>query len=454
MPYIAINPATEETIASYTNHTPEQVEAALAAASDAFIQWRATSFEQRALLMHRAADLLEEETTSTAHRLTSEMGKTLTAAKGEVAKCAATMHYFADHAAFLLADEIIGSPARSSGVRYEPLGVVLAVMPWNFALWQAVRFIAPSLMAGNVGLLKHASNVPGTAQFLEDLFTRAGFPRGVFANLFIGHGELSNMIGDDRIAAVTLTGSEGAGQAVGRAAGASLKKCVLELGGSDAFIVARSADLEHTIPLAVTARVQNNGQSCIAAKRFIVVKDRAEEFIEGFVAAMAAVVVGDPMDPKTIVGPLVNAAQRDLLAEQVDDAVAKGAVVRTGGQKLAGTGFYYSPTVLTNVPADSRAGCEELFGPVAVVEVVDTLEDGIRLANSTPWGLGASIWATDESEINQAIAGVEAGMVFANAIVASTPELPFGGIKRSGYGRELSTHGIREFTNVKTFYVA
>lgn len=454
MPYTAVNPTTEELIANYPDHSPEEVEAAVATAAQAFVEWRATSFAERARLMHRAAELLEEEALACATRLTAEMGKTLTAAQGEVAKCAAAMHYFADHAESLLSEEAVESPARRSGVRYEPLGLVLAVMPWNFAMWQAVRFIAPSLMAGNVGLLKHASNVPGTAQYLGELFTRAGFPPGVFANLFIGHSELSKLIADDRVAAVTLTGSEGAGRAVGEAAGASLKKCVLELGGSDAFIVAPSADLEHTIPLAVTARVQNNGQSCIAAKRFIVVKDRAEEFIEKFVAAMAAVVVGDPMDSHTIVGPLANAAQRDLLADQVADAVAKGAVVRTGGQKLDGRGFFYSPTVLTDVPADSRAGCEELFGPVAVVEVVEDLDEAIRVANSTPWGLGGSIWATDEDEINRAIGGVEAGMVFANAVVASTPELPFGGIKRSGYGRELSSHGIREFTNIKTFYVA
>jgi succinate-semialdehyde dehydrogenase/glutarate-semialdehyde dehydrogenase len=309
-------------------------------------------------------------------------------------------------------------------------------------------------MAGNVGILKHAHNVPGTAKFLEELFLRAGFPGGVFANLFIDHKGLSALIADERVAAVTLTGSEGAGRAVGQAAGANLKKCVLELGGSDAFVVANSADMERTIPMAVTGRIQNNGQSCIAAKRFIVVKERADEFIDGFTAAMAAVVVGDPMDPATVMGPLVNAEQRDLLDAQVQDAVAKGAVVRTGGKKIEGKGYFYPATVLTNVPRESRAGCEELFGPVAVVEVVENLDEAIVLANSTPWGLGGSIWATDPKEIEQAIAGIEAGMVFANSIVASTPELPFGGIKRSGYGRELSAQGIREFTNVKTFYIA
>lgn len=454
MTFTAINPATEEVLHEFAGHAPDEIEDALATAAAAFAPWRASSFDDRAACMNRAAEILERDPETPARMLTAEMGKTINAAKAEVAKSALAMRYFAQHAEELLADEIIASGASRSGVRYEPLGVVLAVMPWNYAMWQAVRFIAPSLMAGNVGILKHARNVPGTAHFMEDLFLRAGCPKGVFTNLFVGHEGLAKLIADDRVAAVTLTGSEGAGVAVGRAAGENLKKCVLELGGSDAFIVASSADLALTIPMAVTARVQNNGQSCIAAKRFIVVKDRAAEFLEGFVAAMDAVVVGDPMDPRTVVGPLVNEAQRDLLDAQVQDAVAKGAVVRAGGKKGDGPGYYYPPTVLTDVPRDSRAGCEELFGPVAVVEVVESLDEAIALANATPWGLGGSIWATDPDEIDRAIEGIEAGMVFANAIVASTPELPFGGIKRSGYGRELSAHGIREFTNTKTFYIA
>lgn len=454
MSFTAVNPATEEVIASYPEHTPAEVDAALDVAVAAFKSWRDTPFKDRGEMMARMAQILEDEVDSAGELLTSEMGKTFTAAKGEVRKCAGTMRYYAEHAEEMLSEEIIASPASRSGIRYEPLGVVLAVMPWNFALWQAVRFAAPSIMAGNVGVLKHAHNVPGSARYLEGLFTRAGFPKGVFTNLFLGHQALADAIADDRVAAVTLTGSEGAGRIVGRQAGEHLKKCVLELGGSDAFIVASSADMERTIPMAVTARVQNNGQSCIAAKRFIVVKERAEEFIEGFAKAMSEVVVGDPMDPATVVGPLVNAQQREELHAQVQDSVAKGAVVRAGGRKIEGRGFYYEPTVLTNVPRDSRAGCEELFGPVAVVEVVEDLDEAIELANATPWGLGGSIWATDPREIDRAIAGVEAGMVFANAIVASTPELPFGGIKKSGYGRELSSQGIREFVNVKTFYVA
>jgi succinate-semialdehyde dehydrogenase/glutarate-semialdehyde dehydrogenase len=454
MAYTSTNPTTGEVIKQYPTHSPEEVEAAVAESTKAFEEWRATSFKERADLMNHAAELLEGELATVAEQLTAEMGKTLTAAKGEVTKCIGTMRYFAEHAESLLADEIIASSATRSGIRYEPLGTVVAIMPWNFAMWQAIRFIAPSIMAGNVGLLKHASNVPGTAKYLGELFVRAGFPVGVFANLFIDHQTLADLIADDRIAAVTLTGSEGAGKTVGQLAGVNLKKCVLELGGSDAFIVAISADLERTIPLAVTARIQNNGQSCIAAKRFIVVQDRADEFIAGFVEAMAAVVVGDPMDPATVMGPLVSASQRDEIDAQVQDSVAKGATLHTGGKKPDGKGFFYPPTVLTNVPRDSRAGCEELFGPVAVVEVVENLDEAIQLANATPWGLGGSIWATDHEEIEKAIAGIEAGMVFANAVVSSMPELPFGGIKRSGYGRELSSQGIREFTNVKTFYIS
>jgi succinate-semialdehyde dehydrogenase/glutarate-semialdehyde dehydrogenase len=454
MSFTSTNPATGEVLKDYPGHTPEEIESALAESAIAFVQWRDTAIKERADLMNRAADLLEGELAMVAELLTSEMGKTLVAAKGEVTKCIGTMRYYAEHTEALLADEIISSSALRSGIRYEPLGAVLAIMPWNFPMWQAIRFIAPSIMAGNVGLLKHASNVPGTAKYLGELFVRAGFPVGVFAHLFIDHQALADLIADDRIAAVTLTGSEGAGKTVGQLAGANLKKCVLELGGSDAFIVAASADMERTIPLAVTARVQNNGQSCIAAKRFIVVRERADEFIEGFAAAMAAVVVGDPMDPTTVLGPLVSASQRDEINAQVQDSVAKGAVVRAGGKRPEGKGFFYPATVLTNVPRDSRAGCEELFGPVAVVEVVDNLDDAIALANATPWGLGGSIWATNQEEIDKAVAGIDAGMVFANAVVASMPELPFGGIKKSGYGRELSSQGIREFTNIKSFYIA
>jgi succinate-semialdehyde dehydrogenase/glutarate-semialdehyde dehydrogenase len=452
--YISINPATEEVIAEFALHSDEYIEEALDASTHAFVGWRTTSFDKRAELMRTASGVLEQESDEVAMLLTSEMGKTLTSAKAEVAKCVSTMRYFAQHAESLLSEEVISSSARYSGIRYEPLGTVLAVMPWNYALWQAIRFLAPGLMAGNCAVLKHAHNVPRAASYLESLFLRAGFPTGVFTNLFIGHSELPTLIGDDRIAAVTLTGSEGAGIAVGGAAGASLKKCVLELGGSDAFVVASSADMARTIPMAVTGRIQNNGQSCIAAKRFIVVEERAPEFIDGFVAAMGAVTMGDPTDPANALGPLVNVQQRDLLHAQVEDSVAAGAVLRVGGFVPNQKGYYYPATVLTDVPRESRAGCEEMFGPVADVIVVSDLEEAIRVANSTPWGLGSSVWATDQGEIDAATAGLEAGLVFANSIVASMPELPFGGIKRSGYGRELSALGIREFTNAKTFYMA
>lgn len=454
MSFVATNPTTGAVLGEYPVLDAAGREALLATADAAFREWRTTSLEERALLMHRAAELLEGEVPVVAEMMTREMGKTFAAAKGEVAKCAMTMRYFADRAADMLADELIASSASRSGVRFEPVGVVLAIMPWNFPLWQAVRFAAPALMAGNTGILKHAPNVPETAAFLGHLFTRAGFPSGVFTNAYIDVNDVAEVIRDPRIAAVTLTGSERAGRAVAAVAGASLKKSVLELGGSDAFIVAASADLDDVIPFAVTARVQNNGQSCIASKRFIVVEARYDEFVERFGRAMSEVVVGDPMNPSTVVGPLVSAAQRDLLTAQVNDAVAQGARVITGGTPLDGPGFFYPPTVLVDVPATSRAGCEELFGPVAVVHRVATLEDAIALANATPWGLGGSIWATDQKEIDAAIAGIEAGMVFANAVVASTPELPFGGIKNSGFGRELSPYGIREFVNIKTFYQA
>ena len=454
MPYVSVNPATGEIVSTYDDFTPEEVDRRLGLAAAASTNWRTTSFEDRSRLMTRGAELLEGEIPVVAEMLSREMGKTFAAAKGEASKCAMTMRYYAEHAESMLVEQPIDSPASRSGVRYDPLGVVLAVMPWNFPLWQVIRFAAPALMAGNVGVLKHASNVPESALYLEGLFKRAGFPDGSFVNLFIPGSRVADVIRDERIAAVTLTGSEAAGESVASAAGSVLKKCVLELGGSDPFIVASSADLDRAVPMAVTGRVQNNGQSCIAAKRFIVVEDRAEEFIARFSDAMEAVQVGDPLDPATVVGPLVSADQRDEVAEQVADALAKGAVATAGGSAIDGPGFFYRPTVLTGVTADMRAGVEEIFGPVAVVSVVKDLEEAIALGNDCPWGLGASVWAEDPTEQERAIEAVDAGMVFVNAIVASTPELPFGGIKRSGYGRELSAVGMREFCNAKTVYVA
>jgi len=454
MAYVSTNPTTGQVEATFDFHTPSEVDERLELAHQAASVWRATPFERRARHMVTAAELLEGEVPVIAEMLSREMGKTFAAAKGEVAKCAQTMRFYAEHAASFLADEQISSSASSSGIRYEPLGAVLAVMPWNFPLWQVVRFAAPNLMAGNVGVLKHASNVPQAARFLEGLFLRAGFPLGCFVNLLLPSSRVADVIRDERIAAVTLTGSEGAGRAVAATAGDVLKKCVLELGGSDAFVVASSADLEVCVPKAVTARVQNNGQSCIASKRFIVVEDRADEFLAGFSEAMAALVVGDPMEPGTDVGPLVSASQRDEVMSQVNDALAKGAVATAGGTALGGDGYFYLPTVLTGVTTSMRAGTEEIFGPVAVVHTVADLAAALELANATPWGLGASLWATDPEEQRQGLEGLDAGMVFVNAMVASTPELPFGGIKRSGYGRELAGVGMREFTNAKTFYVA
>jgi succinate-semialdehyde dehydrogenase / glutarate-semialdehyde dehydrogenase len=454
MAYVAINPATGEEVARYDFHGPEEIERRVARADATWRAWRATPFELRSRLMVSAAELLEAELPSVATLLTTEMGKTFASAKGEVAKCALCMRYYAEHAERYLSTERIATSGKDSGIRFEPLGPVLAIMPWNFPLWQVVRFAAPAIMAGNVGVLKHASNVPGAADFLEQLFVRAGFPEGVFTNLFASIDDVSNVIADDRIAAVTLTGSERAGRSVASQAGQHLKKTVLELGGSDPFVVAESADLERTVPLAVTARVQNNGQSCIASKRFIVVASRADEFIDRFSSAMGAVPTGDPFDPATILGPVVSAAQRDELAGQVGDSVTKGATATAGGTVPDGAGFFYPATVLTEVDPSMRAGCEELFGPVAVVQTAKDLDDAITIANSTPWGLGASVWAQDADEQRRGIEDLEAGMVFVNAIVASTPELPFGGIRRSGYGRELGAHGIHEFTNVKSFFVS
>jgi len=454
MPFISINPATEEVNATYDTHSDAHVQAEIGRAHEAFDSWKKLSFADRALLMVRAAELLESEIPVTAELMSSEMGKTFAAAKGEAAKCASTMRYYAEHAESLLLTQSVKTPAKNSGVRYDPIGALFGVMPWNFPLWQITRFVAPNLMAGNVVLIKHAPNVPGCAQYIADLFKRAGFPEGVYTNLFVEIEQVEAIIADPRIQGVTLTGSERAGRSVAALAGKYLKKCVLELGGSDPFIVASSADMDHTIPLAVTARVQNNGQACIAAKRFIVVKDRAEEFTTKFSEAMKAVPVGSPMEPTTVLGPLVNKSQYELITAQVADSISKGAVVHAGGAPLEGKGYFYPATVLSSVPSTSRAGCEELFGPVAVVNVVEDLAAAIELANATPWGLGAMIYATDEKEIHQAIVGIDAGMVFANANVASMPELPFGGTKSSGFGRELGANGIREFMNAKTFYVA
>jgi succinate-semialdehyde dehydrogenase / glutarate-semialdehyde dehydrogenase len=454
MPFATINPATGKTEKEFQAHTPAEVEAILDRAMAAFAEYRTTTYAERSRHLLTAAELLEGEVPDVARVLTTEMGKTFAAAKAEVSKCAVGLRWFADNAGALLADEPIATTGSRSYVHYQPLGAVLAIMPWNFPMWQVIRFAAPALMVGNVGLLKHASNVPQTALAIEDLFRRAGLPEGVFTNLFVPSSEIAALVHDPRIAAVTLTGSEPAGMSVAAAAGDALKKTVLELGGSDPFIVLPSADLNAAVRTAVTARVQNNGQSCIAAKRFIVVDGVADEFESRFVEAMSALVVGDPFDPATDVGPIVSEAQRDELVGQVEEAVRQGAIVHTGAPVPDGDGWWFAPTVLSGITTDMDVAREEIFGPVAMVLRVPDVAAAIEVANATPFGLGSSVWGADEADIARCVEGIEAGAVFVNAMVASMPELPFGGIKRSGYGRELSELGLKEFTNPKTVYVA
>ena len=452
MPYATINPATGQTEKTYPAHTPAEVEAILQRAADTFAEYRTTSYAERARHLINAADLFEGEAPDIARIVTIEMGKTFASARGEASKCALGLRWFAEHGESLLADQPIATGASRSYVHYQPIGVVLAIMPWNFPLWQVVRFAAPALMVGNVGLLKHASNVPQTALLIEDIFRRAGLPEGAFSNLFVESKDVAAIIEDPRIAAVTLTGSERAGMSVAATAGHALKKSVLELGGSDPFIVLPSADLDAAVQTAVTARVQNNGQSCIAAKRFIVVEAVADEFLRRFIEAMDALVVGDPFDPATQVGPIVTEAQRAELMGQIQEARSQGAVVH-GGTPLDGPGWYLKPTVLSGVTADMPVAQEEIFGPVAIVERVPDLTAAISVANSTTFGLGSSVWTNDEGEQQRCIEEIEAGAVFVNAMVVSMPELPFGGIKRSGFGRELSELGLKEFTNAKTVWI-
>jgi len=454
MPFATINPATGKTEKEFPALTPDELERLLQRASAAFAEYRTTTFAERSRHLITAAELLEGEVPDVARILTTEMGKTFAAAKAEVSKCAVGLRWFADNAEELLADESITSAATRSYVHYQPLGIVLAVMPWNFPLWQVIRFAAPALMLGNVGLLKHASNVPQTALAIEDLFRRAGLPEGVFTNLFVESKDIADLIEDPRIAAVTLTGSEYAGMSVASAAGRALKKTVLELGGSDPFVVTATADLDAAVRTAVTARVQNNGQSCIAAKRFIVVEEVAQEFLERFTGAMDALVVGDPFDPATDVGPIVSQAQRDELMGQIEAARQQGATAHAGAKVPDSDGWYLAPTVLSGVTTDMPVAREEFFGPVAMVIRVPDVAAAIEAANATPFGLGSSVWSQDEDEIARCIEGIEAGAVFVNAMVASAPELPFGGIKRSGYGRELSELGLKEFANAKTVFVA
>jgi succinate-semialdehyde dehydrogenase/glutarate-semialdehyde dehydrogenase len=448
-----VNPATGDCLVRFDALTESQLEEKLARAAAAFLTYRRTTFAERAGWMTRAAEILEAEKDAFARIMTLEMGKPLDAARQEAAKCATACRYYVEHAAHLLADELVDTGGPMSFIRYQPIGAVLAVMPWNFPFWQVFRFLAPALMAGNVGLLKHASNVPQCALAIEDIVRRAGFPADVFQTLLIGATMVRGLIDDPRVKAVTLTGSEPAGRQVAGQAGKQIKKCVLELGGSDPFIVMPSADLDAAVRTAVQARVINNGQSCIAAKRFIVEEAIAGEFERRFVETMSQLVVGDPMQDATQVGPLATPVILHELDEQVRRSVAAGARVLTGGCRVERPGNFYAPTVLADVPEDAPAYREELFGPVAVLMRVRGIAAAIQLANDTPFGLGASAWTREAAEQERFVEEIDAGMVFINGMVASDPRLPFGGVKASGYGRELSAWGIREFVNVKTVVV-
>ena len=453
MTIASVNPATGETLATFTPHGDAEIEARLAAAAAAAAGWRRTPVAERTALVARAAELLDERREALARLATLEMGKTLAAARAEVEKCAWVCRHYAAEAAGMLATEEVATDARRSFVRFDPLGVVLAVMPWNFPYWQVFRFAAPALAAGNAALLKHASNVPQCALAIEAIWRDAGAPAGLFGALLVGGARVAPLLADPRIAAATLTGSEPAGASVARAAGESLKKVVFELGGSDPFLVLPSADLDRAVATAVTARVLNNGQSCIAAKRFLVHRDVYEPFTARFVAAMGALRMGDPLAPETDLGPLATPAIRAELQAQVERSVAAGAHLLLGGSVPAGPGCFYPPTVLAEVPPDAPAAREELFGPVAPLFRVDSLDEAIALANATDFGLGAAAFTTDPAEQERLAAELDAGSVFCNGLVKSDPRLPFGGIKRSGFGRELAAFGLREFVNAKTVWI-
>jgi succinate-semialdehyde dehydrogenase / glutarate-semialdehyde dehydrogenase len=457
MPIATINPTTGETVTTFTPATSDEIEDALGRAHRRFTEYRKTSYPQRAEWTRATADLLDAEADEVAAMMTLEMGKTLSAAKAEVLKCAKGFRYYADHAEAMLADEPADPAAVGASkayARYQPLGVVLAVMPWNFPLWQAVRFAAPALMAGNVGILKHASNVPQCALYLADVIGRGGFPDGCFQTLLISSAEVEAILRDPRVVAATLTGSEPAGRSVAAIAGDEVKHTVLELGGSDPFIVMPSADLDAAAEAAVTARVQNNGQSCIAAKRFIAHADIYDDFAAKFTERMAALKVGDPTDADTVVGPLATEQGRVDVEKLVEGAVAAGAVVRCGGKRLDRPGWFYPPTVITDITRDMPIFTEEVFGPVASLYRAADIDEAIDIANATSFGLGSNAWTNETSEQQRFIDDIEAGQVFINGMTVSYPELPFGGIKRSGYGRELSAHGIREFCNIKTVWIA
>jgi succinate-semialdehyde dehydrogenase/glutarate-semialdehyde dehydrogenase len=449
----SVNPATGEHLRDFAPHSDGEIEARLANAVAGFRRWRRTSIDERAAVVRRAADILDADSARFAELMTLEMGKLIGAAREEVAKCALTCRFYADNAERLLAPEPVPIEGERSFVAYQPLGPVLAVMPWNFPFWQVLRFAAPALAAGNVALLKHASNVPQCALAIEDVFARAGAPDGVFQTLLVGSDVVSRILSDPRIAAATLTGSEGAGSSVASIAGRHIKKTVLELGGSDAFIVMPSADVALAADTAVKARIINSGQSCIAAKRFIVHGAVADDFERRFVGAMAGLKVGNPMLPETRVGPLASEQLLRELEEQVDRSVSAGARLLTGGRRIDGRGWFYAPTVLTDIPIDAPAYRDETFGPVASLFRVNGIDEAIELANGTRFGLGSSAWTRDAAEVDRFAEEIDAGTLFVNGMVASDPRFPFGGVKASGYGRELGAYGLREFTNVKTVRV-
>jgi succinate-semialdehyde dehydrogenase / glutarate-semialdehyde dehydrogenase len=450
------DPRTGTVVKTFDELTDDQLEEKLARAAAAFESYRLTTHEERAGWLRAAADICDKRTEEVAEMMTLEMGKTKKAAAAEVQKCSAVLRYYADNAADFLSDEPVDADtvnASQAYAHYLPIGVVLAIMPWNFPLWQAMRFAAPALAVGNVGLLKHASNVPQTALFMEELFRDAGFPDDVFTTLLIGSSKVDAVLRDDRVAAATLTGSEAAGVAVGRTAGESLKKVVLELGGSDAFVVMPSADLAQAAKIATTSRCQNNGQSCIAAKRFIVHTDVYDEFLDLFAQEMSALKVGDPMEDGTDVGPLATEQGRTDVEELVKDAVDKGAKVLVGGERPDRDGWWFLPTLLADVTEDMEMFLEEVFGPVAQVHRANDIEDAVRIANATRFGLGSNAWTNDPGEQEIFVRDLQAGQTFINGMVASFPALPFGGVKASGHGRELAAHGLREFTNIKTVWV-
>ena len=453
MAIATVNPATGQLVKSFEPLTSAEIESKLQKATDTFATYRNTTFAYRAERMLKAAAILEQDKEAFAKVMTTEMGKTLRSAVDEAAKCAWVCRYYAENAERFLADEPVETGAKKSYVRYQPLGPVLAVMPWNFPFWQVLRFAAPALMAGNVGLLKHASIVPQSALLIEELFHRAGFPDGAFQTLLIGSREVDRVLGDPRVMAATLTGSEQAGIEVGIGAAKRIKKVVLELGGSDPFIVMPSANLETATTTAVKARIFNNGQSCIAAKRFIVAESIADKFESLFAQKMAALRVGDPFDETTELGPLSTPDGVTDLVRDVQKSVEMGAKILTGGKPLQRPGNFFAPTVLVNIPKDSPAYKEEMFGPVASVFRAKDVDDAIRIANDSRFGLGASAWTNDSTEEQKFINGLDAGMVFINRMVASDPRIPFGGVKWSGHGRELGAVGIREFTNMKTVWV-